>query len=371
MSCYRRGKTWAYREREIRTSAGELVLDKDGRPVSISGTPGVRRWKNLPNTKWGAEEAEKLHLAEVIAAWESRGNPAALSLRQYAEVYLQRATREAGNAGSTMEDKERAYRLHVFPYIDPDRSIDSITSKDIVLLKKALLDRGDLKAKTINKVLAYLHHMLDTLRLDEVVEGYAPPTIKKLATEVKDMRFLSFEELDMFLEKAKAIDHRLWLATLVAADAGLRKSELKALRLSDLDFRAEMIHVKQSVFKGQYKPPKSGKPRSVPMTKRLRDALKEVPRIGGGFLFLNDAGQPFTQADLYRHKIAKAFEAAELGKGLGWHSLRHTFCSHLAMSGAPLIEIKDYAGHASVTTTEKYMHLAPKQHASGISRLGR
>ncbi len=41
----------------------------------------------------------------------------------------------------------------------------------------------------------------------------------------------------------------------------------------------------------------------------------------------------------------------------GLHILRHTFCSRLAMAGAPALAIKELAGHTSLTTTMRYMHL--------------
>ena len=41
------------------------------------------------------------------------------------------------------------------------------------------------------------------------------------------------------------------------------------------------------------------------------------------------------------------------------HRLRHTFCSHLAMRGAPAKAIQELAGHADLTTTIRYMHLSP------------
>jgi site-specific recombinase XerD len=50
--------------------------------------------------------------------------------------------------------------------------------------------------------------------------------------------------------------------------------------------------------------------------------------------------------------------AAEL-KHRGIHILRHTFCSHLAMHGAPARAIQLFAGHANLRTTERYMHLSP------------
>jgi len=46
-------------------------------------------------------------------------------------------------------------------------------------------------------------------------------------------------------------------------------------------------------------------------------------------------------------------------KNAGVHVLRHTFRSHLAMRGAPARAIQELAGHANITTTQRYMHLSP------------
>ena len=48
------------------------------------------------------------------------------------------------------------------------------------------------------------------------------------------------------------------------------------------------------------------------------------------------------------------------------HILRHTFCSHLAMRGAPAMAIKELAGHADLSTTQRYMHLSPAEKDKAI-----
>ena len=51
------------------------------------------------------------------------------------------------------------------------------------------------------------------------------------------------------------------------------------------------------------------------------------------------------------------------------HILRHAFCSHLAMKGAPARAIQELAGHRDLTTTQKYMHLSPSAVAEAIRLL--
>jgi integrase len=51
------------------------------------------------------------------------------------------------------------------------------------------------------------------------------------------------------------------------------------------------------------------------------------------------------------------------------HVLRHTFCSHLAMKGAPARAIQELAGHQDLATTQRYMHLSPNATDAAISLL--
>ena len=68
--------------------------------------------------------------------------------------------------------------------------------------------------------------------------------------------------------------------------------------------------------------------------------------------------------------LHRACERAGLRR-IGWHALRHTFCSQLAMSGADAKTIQEYAGHATLAVTLRYMHLSPGHKREAIERLDR
>jgi site-specific recombinase XerD len=70
--------------------------------------------------------------------------------------------------------------------------------------------------------------------------------------------------------------------------------------------------------------------------------------------------------------VQQAVERAARRAGVspGVHRLRHTFCSHLAMRGAPARAIQELAGHVDLSTTQRYMHLTPATLESAIRLLG-
>jgi len=73
------------------------------------------------------------------------------------------------------------------------------------------------------------------------------------------------------------------------------------------------------------------------------------------------------------HVLRDWLESSQRRAGLrvmgSLHKLRHTFCSHLAMRGAPAKAIQELAGHESLTTTLRYMHLSPGARDQAIALL--
>jgi len=104
--------------------------------------------------------------------------------------------------------------------------------------------------------------------------------------------------------------------------------------------------------------PKGGKTRRVPMTKRLAEALSAIRHLRGPRALYQHDGDPVTETTL-RSWMERAERAVALPVSGHIHRLRHTFCSHLAMRGAPAKAIQELAGHADLSTTMRYMHLSP------------
>jgi integrase len=144
----------------------------------------------------------------------------------------------------------------------------------------------------------------------------------------------------------------------VAMRTGLRRGELLGLRWVDVDLDVGRILVRQAYVRGHFVTPKSGKPREVPLGDEVIEELRIHRHERGPLVFCDHEGKPFTSGMLM-WPLDRARRNAKL-RPIGWHVLRHTFASHLAMRGKPLKVIQEMLGHSSIETTMIYSHLMPE-----------
>jgi integrase/recombinase XerD len=142
----------------------------------------------------------------------------------------------------------------------------------------------------------------------------------------------------------------------LAYASGLRLSELRHLRLEHLHLESGFINV---IGKGN-------KERVVPVGRKAVVALQRylesgrphlVTRRSPANVFLTQRGSPFAAVTLWL-RLKKRVRHAGVTRNVTPHMLRHSFATHLLEHGADLRVIQELLGHASISTTQVYTHVA-------------
>jgi integrase len=159
---------------------------------------------------------------------------------------------------------------------------------------------------------------------------------------------------------------------------GLRRGELLALRVEDVDLGAGVIHVRRSwdVVEGEQEVKSAAGNRRVPISAILRDYLDEHLlglKWGDGLVFGSTSTSPLKLTATARRAVkaweaenkrriegAKDDERVELLAPITLHECRHTFASLMIAAGVNAKALSTYMGHAAISITlDRYGHLMP------------
>lgn len=162
---------------------------------------------------------------------------------------------------------------------------------------------------------------------------------------------LSEEEVMRLIGQIPQIKHRTIVATLYAT--GMRISEVLALRLRDIDFHRNMIHIVQS---------KGGKDRVIGLSESLKILLANYmrdhhPQI---YLFNGQGGGPYSGSSV-RQIIHRAARRAGITKKVTPHTMRHSYATHLLDQGVDVRHVQELLGHSKPETTMIYTHVSTKK----------
>lgn len=155
---------------------------------------------------------------------------------------------------------------------------------------------------------------------------------------------LSREEIEKILLSTKNIKHRLLLS--VSYGAGLRVSEVVELRVFDLNLSELTIHVKRG--KGQ-------KDRISVLPEKLNKSLASL--VSGkdrhDFVFASERGGKLTTRTAQK-VFENALRTSGIKKEATFHSLRHSFATHLLENGVDIRYVQELLGHQNIRTTQRY-----------------
>jgi integrase len=332
---YRRGG-W---EVDVRVHLPDGTLRRERKKISLTSRTAAQRW---------GEARER----ELLIHGAPKPRKEVPTLADFEQTFIDGHVRANRQKPSGLANKSSIFKRHLVPFAGK-KKLDAITTEDVQRLKGCLEKKSP---KTVNNVLTVLNTALKKAVEWDVID-HMPCTVRLLPIPKSEAAFYDFDEYERLVTVAKATDRRAYLIVLLGGEAGLRCGEMMALEWGDIDLAKRQLCVRHSDWKGHITVPKGGRLRYVPLTARLATALREHRHLRGRRVLCTDAGEPLTQK-MVQDYVRRAERRAGLEK-LGVHILRHTFCSHLAMRGAPARAIQELAGHQDLTTTQRYMHLSP------------
>lgn len=234
-----------------------------------------------------------------------------------------------------------------------------VSRADLSAYAMSLRDRG-YAPTTVARKIAALKSFFAFLADEGVVqkdptEELASPKVGKPLP-----KYLSYQEVNLLLQQPDRkpglpqSKRDKALLELVYA-TGMRVSELVSLHAGDVDLEGGMVRCRG----------KGSKERMIPVHDRAAAAVRSyiqegrpalARRLGEKALFLNQRGDQLTRQGFWLILKNYAREAA-IRAPVTPHILRHSFATHMLRGGAPLRNVQELLGHASISTTQVYTHL--------------
>jgi site-specific recombinase XerD len=136
--------------------------------------------------------------------------------------------------------------------------------------------------------------------------------------------------------------------------AGLRGQEIINLKISDIDFERKTIHIRQSKYK---------KDRIVPLSNVMIIGLQKYLAAENPHIWLFNGKELDGRYSVrgLSWVLRENLKKTSITKEVNLHSLRHSYATHLLEDGLNIVTLKELLGHAEITTTMIYLHVAQCQ----------
>ena len=323
--------------------------------------------------------------------------PAAVLIEELADAYLEYLSRGGRAKPSTLRDHRSALAMPDKCKLGSDerrarimrqfggREATSIATAEFAAFLDALVVEG-LAPRTVNKYREILHAMYEFGKRPGtfgLTQNPVSATEKQRTDGPARADTFSLSEVEMIAAAARQGLHhdrpegnfgpatlKEWQRRddqdaaifLFAAFTGLRRGELLALKWRNVELHNRLLVVDAAVSAGEISTTKSRRFRTLPLTEAACRQLEIVAarrRWCGrdDFVFCGSDGN-FMDGTMLSKRFRSAQEAADV-RVRRFHDLRHTFGT-TAVRRFELPKVKEWMGHANLTTTQRYLHSRPR-----------
>ena len=240
---------------------------------------------------------------------------------------------------------------------------------------------GGLSARTVTHMHRVLHEALQQAVVWRLLANNPAAFVKPPKVQRAEMKTYDLQQTAELLEALRG--NRMFIPTVLAGLCGLRRGEIAALRWRHVEFEAGHISIEHSAEQThagvRYKPPKSGRARTVAMGATVAAELRahrlaQVQALLSIGVRLTDDTFVVTQADglpVQPNTLTHnwVIECARIGlPRIRFHDMRHTHATHLLASGVHSKVASERLGHSKVgLTLDTYSHVLPNMQADAAA----
>jgi len=260
-----------------------------------------------------------------------------------------------GQSKSTLNNYIRRIALFVVQFNQLPEQIDPDEINDyLVALARDPKSPSRSSFKHMVYGLRYYYRLLGMNK-----NAIALPSLKQ---DTKLPVILNQKELKELFAAPTLLKQRIVLTLIYSA--GLRGQEVINLKISDIDFERKTIHIRQRKYK---------KDRIVPLAGSMAIGLKKYLSAENPHIWLfngKEADGRYSVRGL-SWVMRENLKNTSISKDVNLHSLRHSYATHLLEQGVNIVTLKELLGHAEITTTMIYLHIAQCQLVKAHSPLDR
>ena len=361
----RRWDSETERSQEEAIGKADDILDADGQTVfSFSQAQERARawWVKAERIAQGFEERRASYrisdaASDYMLSFQAKGKKSVYATQRAIDVHVLPSL-------GTIETS-RLRKSQITRWRDQLASSDKMVRTKRIAAKQATkaVDRDDADAmrarrSTANRILTVLKAILNHAWHEGIISTDAEwRSVKPFAkVDAPVIRYLSTDEAKRLCNACEPDLRRLARGALLT---GARYGELVRMRTRDYNVDVKTVTIPEA---------KGGKARHITLSDEGAALFDELTagHAGNDLIFTHDNGEPW-KASQQTRPIAEACQRAAIEPAIGFHVLRHTHASLLAMAGAPMAVVAAQLGHADTRTTEHhYAHLAPSYVADTI-----
>jgi len=307
---------------------------------------------------WATQQEYKIKMNKILPELESKKHTVNDLCKRYLEKILV--------TDKDQHDRKKGHLSH-FRRGFGFKTLADLNKSDISNLveelgKEITCRKTVRKQSTVARYVSTLNHCFE-YGVNDL--EWIPSNIVKKVSKPKESppstRYLEPDEFTKLLSQINITSPRLSRLFLVLAFSGMRVGEALSIKAKDFSVEDNCVIIRKTKNK----------------------EIRRVSIFGAGFESLSDLieknksrgrdWQPFggnssKNYQSFRRLLIKSMDACKV-KGFGFHGLRHTVASYLAMSGSQLQDIAEILGHKSIKMAARYSHLMEKHTKNKMQKL--